>query len=183
MFQSLRKHFYIPIIFKADLQGKLLEIYILKVVADHGFDVKDCRGQAYDGAAVMSSQTKGPSSVIENKLPLSDWVHCRNHCINLAIAFACKNTSVTNFMDSLTSVCYYFGNSPKRQPYFKRFIDYYKDELSVAASSRSHVIGLSKTRWVEKYKAYENYYLLFKFIVATFGSICNHICKKISINT
>ena len=94
----------------------------------------------------MSSQTKGPSSVIKNKQPLADWVHCRNHCINLAIAFACKNTSVTNFMDSLTSVCYYFANSPKRQQYFKRFIDYYKDELSVAASSRSHVIGLSKTR-------------------------------------
>ena len=27
--------------------------------------------------------------------------------------------------------------------------------------------------WVERYKAYENYYLLFKFIVATFDSICN----------
>ena len=94
----------------------------------------------------MSSQTKGPSSVIKNKQPLADWVHCRNHCINLAIAFACKNTSVTNFMDSLTSVCYYFANSSKRQQYFKRFIDYSKDELSVAASSRSHVIGLSKTR-------------------------------------
>ena len=62
-------------------------------------------------------------------------------------------------MDSLTNICYHFANSPKRQQYFERFIDYYKDELSVAASSRSHVIGLSKTRWVERYKAYENYYL------------------------
>ena len=121
----------------------------------------------------MSSQTKDASSVIKNEQPLADWVHCRNHCINLAIAFACKNASVTNFMDSLTSVCYYFANSPERQLYFERFIDYYKDELSVAASSRSHVIGLSKTRWVERYKAYENYYLIFKFIVATFNSICN----------
>ena len=51
-------------------------------------------------------------------------------------------------MGSLTSVCYYFANSPDRQQYFERFIDYYKDKLSVAASSRSHIIGLSKTRWV-----------------------------------
>ena len=43
----------------------------------------------------------------------------------------------------------------------------------MAASSPSHVIALSKTSWVEKYKAYENYYLPFKFIVATFDSICN----------
>ena len=53
-------------------------------------------------------------------------------------------------MDRLTSVCYYFANFPKRQQYFEGFIDYYKDELSVAARSRSHVIGLSKTRWVER---------------------------------
>ena len=126
----------------------------------------------------MSSQTKGALSLIKNKQPLADWVHCRNHCINLAIAFACKNTSVTNFMDSSTSVCCYFANSPKRHQHSERFIDYYKDELSVAASSPSHVIGLSKTRWVERYKTYENYYLLFKLIVATFDSICNpHLCE------
>ena len=49
---------------------------------------------------------------------------------------------------------------------------YYKDELSVAASSRNHVIGLSKTRWVERYKAHENYYF-FEFIVAMCDSIYN----------
>ena len=81
-------------------------------------------------------------------------------------------------MDNLTSVCYYFANSPKQQQYFERFIDYYKDELSVAASSRSHITGLYKTRWVERCKAYENYLLLFKFIVATLDSICNlHLYK------
>ena len=153
--------------------GKVIRNHILKLLADYGFNVKDCRRKAYDGAAVMGSQTKGPSSVIKNEQPLANWIHCRNHCINLAIAFACKNTSVTNFMDSLKSVCYYFANSPKQQQYFERFIDYCKDELSVAACSRSHVIDLSKTRWVERYKAYENYYLLFKFFVATFDSICN----------
>ena len=32
--------------------------------------------------------------------------------------------------------------------------------------------------WVERYKAYENYYLLFKFIVATFDSIYNAYLYK-----
>ena len=165
--------------FKADLQGKVIGNHIFKLLPDHRFDVKDCRGQAYDAAAVMSSQTKGALSVIKNDQPLAYWVHCRNHCINLAIAFACKNTSVTNFMDSLTSVCCYFSNYPKRHQHSERFIDYYKDELSVAASSPSHVIGLSKTRWVERYKTNENYYLLFKLIVATFDSICNpNLCEE-----
>ena len=39
--------------------GKVIGNHILKLLADHGFSVKNCRGQAYDGAAVMSSQTKG----------------------------------------------------------------------------------------------------------------------------
>ena len=90
----------------------------------------------------MSSQTKG-TSVTKNEQPLADWVNCRNHCINLAIAFACESASVTNFFDSLTIVCYYFANSPKRQQYFERFIDSNKDEISLAASSRNHIIGLS----------------------------------------
>ena len=146
------------------LTGKVIRNHKLKLLADHGFNVKDCHGQAYDDAAVVSSQIKGASSVIKNEQLFADWVHCRNHCINLAIAFACENTSVTNFMVSFTSICYYFSRFPKPQQYFERFINYYKDELSVAASSRSHVIGLSKTRWVERYKTYENYYSLFKFI-------------------
>ena len=79
-----------------------------------------------DGAAAMSSQTNSH---------FADWVHCRNHCINLAIAFTYKTTSFTSFY-------YYFANSPKRQECFERFIDYYKDETSVAANSQ----GLSKTR-------------------------------------
>ena len=38
-------------------------------------------------------------------------------------------------MDSLTSVSLYFANSPKGYQYFDWFIDYYKDELSMAASN------------------------------------------------
>ena len=91
----------------------------------------------------MSSQKKGTSLVIKNDQPLAHWVHCRNHCINLTIALACKNASATDFIDSLTSACYYFGISPKPQQDFELFIHYYKDELSVAGSSCSHVIGLS----------------------------------------
>ena len=51
----------------------------------------------------LDSKRRG-SSVIKNKQRLADWFRCRNYCINLAIAFACKNASVTNFMESLTNV-------------------------------------------------------------------------------
>ena len=54
------------------LTGNFIRNHILKLLANHGFNVKDCRGQAYGSAAVMSSQTKGASSVIKNEQPLAD---------------------------------------------------------------------------------------------------------------
>ena len=78
-------------------------------------------------------------------------------------------------MDDLTSLCYFFANLPKRQQYFETFIDYHKDELSISDSNRKRVIGLAKTRWAERHKAYENYYILYRFVVATFESIYSPI--------
>ena len=75
-------------------------------------------------------------------------------------------------MDDLASLCYFFANSPKRQQYFETFIDYHKVELSISDSNKKHVIRLAKTRWVERGKAYENYYILYRFFVAIFESIC-----------
>ena len=76
-------------------------------------------------------------------------------------------------MDDLASLCYFFANSPKRQQYFETFIDYHKVELSISDSNKKHVIRLAKTRWVERGKAYENYYILYRFFVAIFESICS----------
>ena len=39
--------------------GSFIRNHILTFFVDHGFNVKDCRGKACDGAAAMSSQTKG----------------------------------------------------------------------------------------------------------------------------
>ena len=45
---------------------------------------------------------------------MADSIHYRNLCINLVVTFTCKNEAVSKFMDDLTSVCYFFSNSPKR---------------------------------------------------------------------
>ena len=108
-----------------------------------------------------------------SKKPLAEFIHCRSHCLNLAIVFACKNDVVSKFMDDLTSLCYFLQNWPKRQQYFETFNDYHKDQLSISDSNKKHVIGLAKTRWVERHKGYENYYILYRFVVATFESICS----------
>ena len=74
-------------------------------------------------------------------------------------------------MDDLSSVCYFFANSPKRQQCFEKFIDFYKKDLKFCKSNRIHIIGLSKTRWVERFKAYYKYFILYKSVVSVFESI------------
>ena len=74
-------------------------------------------------------------------------------------------------MDDLTTVCYFFDNSPKRQQYFELLINVYGEKLNLNETNRRYIIGLSKTRWVERYRAYENYYLLHKSVIATFESV------------
>ena len=76
-------------------------------------------------------------------------------------------------MDNLTSVCNFFENSPKRKKYFKCFLEFYKADLNQPETKWKEIIGLTKTRWVERYKAYDTYHLLYKAIMFTFESIKN----------
>ena len=74
-------------------------------------------------------------------------------------------------MDNLTTPCFFFENSPKRLIYFENFIEFYREKLDLSGTRRKEIVGLSKTRWVERYEAYESQ-LLFKATVFTLESIC-----------
>ena len=76
-------------------------------------------------------------------------------------------------MDNLTSVCNIFENSPKRQKYFECFLEFYKVDLNLPETKQKEIIGLAKTRWLERYKAYDTYHLLYKATVFTFEQIKN----------
>ena len=55
-------------------------------------------------------------------------------------------------MADLISVCFFLASSPKRQQYFEKFIDFHKELFKVSETNRTHIIGLSKKRWVERHK-------------------------------
>ena len=141
---AIEKVFLAPTHISGRPTGKNIGQYFLDLLDNHGIMIEDCRGQAYDGASAMSRAVKGASLVIKRKQPMAEFVHCRCHCLNLAIVFACKNDVVSKFMDDLISLCYFFANSPKRQQYFETFIDYHKDESSISDSNKKYVIRLAK---------------------------------------
>ena len=85
------------------------------ILLKHKIYLERCRSQVYDGASAMASKSKGALAVIKRQQPQVEFVHCRSHCINLAVVFACKNEVIRGFMADLTSVCFFFANCPKRQ--------------------------------------------------------------------
>ena len=52
-------------------------------------------------------------------------------------------------MDMLTSVCNFF-----------KICQNNKVNLKLPETKRKEIIGLAKTRWVERYKTYDTYHLL-----------------------
>ena len=76
----------------------------------------------------VSSALQGVAAIVSSQMKVrgsAPYTHCRSHCINLSVASACKERPIRQFMDDLTSLCYFFSNSPKRQQYFEEFIAKY----------------------------------------------------------
>lgn len=77
-------------------------------------DVKNVRGQGYDGAANMASERIGVQSRIRMDAPLATYTHCSGHCLNLVIVHSCKLLCIKNTLDRMQAVSSFFLNSPKR---------------------------------------------------------------------
>ena len=73
---------------------------ILKSLSDPSIslDPSNIRGQAYDGASVMSSGKEGVQAKIKEISPLALFTHCYAHCLNLSIAASCKLSEVRNLI-------------------------------------------------------------------------------------
>ena len=69
-----------------------------------GLDPSKIHGQAYDGAAVMSSNRAGVQAKIKEFAPLALYTHCYSHCLNLSLASACKLQEVCNLIGVINEV-------------------------------------------------------------------------------
>ena len=124
------------------------------------------RGQAYDGAAVMSSEKAGVQAKIKEISPLAVYTHCYAHCLNLSIASTCNVQEVQNLVGLMNEVHLFLHNSPKRQQMFQLTISYHLPD-----SSHSKLPGLCKTRWVEKHTCYEVFLEMYVVLVTFLDAI------------
>ena len=142
-------------------------------VQQWGLDSSKWRGQGYDGASTMSGHVSRVQARITSKLPKAKFfVHCRSHCLNLAIVASCsKVPEIRNFMDTFKSITFFFSASPKRKGILSEKLsesaandlladsglsagtedDQCEDVIALRANkNRYHLATLSDTRWLSR---------------------------------
>jgi hypothetical protein len=98
----------------ADTTGETLFNLVCRKLENLGLDMSKLVGLGFDGAANMSGKVKGLQARISAKVPTAQYVHCRAHCLNLAIMHCCREPMVRNLYSIVSEVVKFISNSPKR---------------------------------------------------------------------
>lgn len=96
------------------ITGKSIAEKIIEILAKHDISIANCKGQAYDTTASMSSGRCGVQSFIKEKAPYASFQGCCLHSLNLVICKSTRITSVRNMLDSCQQAFVFFDQSPKR---------------------------------------------------------------------
>ena len=78
------------------------------ILASHGLDINNLRGQSYDGCSTMSGKYTGLLARIKEVNPFAYFVHCATHRLNLVVVDEClKNVTARNFFGTVEQLCVY----------------------------------------------------------------------------
>ena len=94
---------------KSGLTGKDLLKELVDTLNELGLDLKNCRGQGYDGPGAVSGVVNGLFALILKENEKALYTHCANHRLNLAISTSCKITGIRNLMNTIKEITYFFN--------------------------------------------------------------------------
>ena len=93
---------------------------IIDTLTRYNFALKNCVGQAYDGAATMSGQYSGVAKHISDVENRCIYVHCSARNLNLCLQDICKTPEpVKSALDLTSEIVNVVRNSPKRLALFE----------------------------------------------------------------
>ena len=98
------------------LSGKALAETVLGGLINLGLDIRNCRGQDYDGATAVSGHINVLTAHICKTNSKAIYTHCHNHHLNLVIGTSCNIQCVRNVFDQIKEISYFssFRSPDKR---------------------------------------------------------------------
>jgi hypothetical protein len=152
-----------------DLSGRGISGAILELLSKHGLDMRDCRGQAYDGAGAMAGKENGAAALITDQFPSAVYFHCAAHRLSLCISSSCLAASdsslilVRNALAFIDEIAKFFNNSPKRNNFFQ-------DNKSDGGRS-GQVRPFCRTRWMHRIDTLEAFFDDYSTLISTLRAI------------
>ncbi|XP_073537599.1 uncharacterized protein [Phyllobates terribilis] len=121
---------------------------------EKNLDLTKCRGQGYDGTAVMSGVYNEVQQRIKEKAPHAYFVHCATHNLNLVLKDAVEeNRVVSQFFETIQSVYCFFGNSIVRWQDLKSVYCIEAQPDSLNSKSKVTLRTLNPSRWSDRHDA------------------------------
>ena len=148
--------------------GESIAHAIIHSVNSNKIYISKVSGQSYDGAQCMSSEKVGVQAKIKQLTSRALYIHCNSHVLNLSIANACKLPPIRNMIDTLNAVFLFFDMSPKRQRFLERVLQQLAPDIR-----KKKLVGICKTRWIERHTCYDCFYEMYQFIYECFEAILN----------
>jgi hypothetical protein len=134
-----------------DISAQTLHRALVDVLQRFSLNIKNCRGQCYDGAANMAGARNGVAKMISNEEPRAVYSHCYGHALNLAVSDVFKGIPVLrDMLDTAFEITKLIKLSPKRESAFEMLQVELNHKKSVKISAFSH------TRWTVRGQALKN---------------------------
>ena len=121
----------------------------------------------------MASDNQGVQGLFRRKVPRAVYTPCNSHELNLVIASASKLPQIRNCITDINATYLFFSASHKCQGFFEKVFDIIHSRDQAHHSLQKKLKGLCKTRWVERFEAFENFIDLAPAVITTCDIIVN----------
>lgn len=137
-----------------------------KCLRKFDLDFSMCRGQSYDGASTMSGRYSGLQSKVKELSPLSLYIHCCAHNLNLVLIDSIKSSiDAVSFFGTLESLYTFLTSSLPRLHILEE--EQKKQVEGIVLTLKK----LSETRWASHKRAVDAVYFSLPAIVKTLKKI------------
>lgn len=148
------------------LDARSLTSSIVSFLEDMHLPLKNCVGQAYDGASVMSGEIAGVQTLIRQQSTFPcPYIHCHAHRLNLVLVDVAKSVEFVGATFGLFEAIYAFQSVSTLR--HEKFAESQRDEARVL-----NIPQQSDTRWVCKYKGVTFFKSRFSNVIVALENCC-----------
>ncbi|XP_061181206.1 zinc finger MYM-type protein 1-like [Saccostrea echinata] len=164
------KEDFLDFVMARSTKGEHLAELLIQTLQGAGIDIAKMRAQGYDGAANMSGKYSGVQARIRQVVPGALYVHCKSHCLNLAVVHSCSNKSIRSVMTTVQEIAFSFDYSSKKLQTF--FDELEADEATKEKmEKRTKLRTLCETRWTSRADALFTFKTSFPVVVHALESL------------